>query len=634
MAVDGASGGAEPGHGDAGRVVRLEELGLMSWDEEELEGRTLVRRVLDGVRLWQVAAVMVVGVAGYVGLRGSSDYRAYKRWKARGLAVQGIQHAHAGDEVGARELLDLAAAVSPGDQEVMRKVVDFGLPRRDPAALVGLRQLLRPGVAADEDWQRAAQLAIEWGRLELAPSQLLLEWSTKPVREVPLAQVRLSCRWLALRGERMVAERRLRELLGSGVYDAECELMLCALLLRPEGSTAARVNEAMERLREATGEDAVSFEGRADALKMAARAYLEGPARPMLTPEVAGRLLRALDGLVEKAAPEAVRPLQLLRGTIEVTLDPSRRGEVLKKLEGEVEKQSAAMKLEFAGWLVGIQAYEEALAYCESQREHAGEAAWFVVRLDALAGLKRYDEATAALEAGGQPLPELRRSLLLYRLGLMAGVDAAGMEARRKRMEAAAGGGVEAQEVLDAAGMVAGSGNPEFAQVLYRKVADDNRLGLYARLAIVRYWEGKLEGTAELKTALESLLESWPAMDEARNDLIYLRLMDGTAAEKDVEEARAAMARSPELLACRVTAALAELLAGNAGRAREYLVAYPVNWREVNAGWQVVDAVVAAANGDMERARASRVRLIGKPLRPCEQALLDRYVGGRDSVAR
>lgn len=195
-------------------------------------------------------------------------------------------------------------------------------------------------------------------------------------------------------------------------------------------------------------------------------------------------------------------------------------------------------------------------------------------------------------------------------------------------------GGAEPREVLEAAGMLEASGDPEFARVLYGRVADDNRFGLYARMAIVRYYEGKLDRTEELKAALEAVLESWPAMEDARNDLMYLRLVDGTAGESDLRGVREAMERAPELLANRVTAALAELLEGNAGRARECLAEYPVNWREVNPGWQAVEAAVAAANGEKERARASRVRLMGKPLRAGEQALLERFVQGRDGAAR
>ena len=624
---------AESGGEGAGRAGMAEGLGIASWDEVEKLSRTRLQRVLDRVRLWHLAAVLGVGLAGYLAVRGSDDYDAYKRWKARGLAVQGIQQARAGDDEGARELLDLAAVLVPGDPEVMRKVVDFGLPRRDPAALVGLRGLLGRGAVADEDWERAARLAIEWGRLELAPSRLLLEWSTQPVAEVPLARIRLSCRWLALRGERVVAERRLREVLGMGVRDAESELMLCALLLRPEGSNAGRVREAMERLSAVASEDSVAFESRSDAMKMEVRAYLEGPARPMLTPEVESRLLRELDVLVENALPEAVRPLQLLRGTVEVATDPSRRRGVLMKLEGDIEKKSGAVKLEYAVWLVGVQAFEEALAYCERNVEQAASAEWFAVRLDALAGLKRYEAAVAALDAEGQPLTEWRRRLLQYRLGMMAGEEAAGMGERRKRLEVAMGG-VEPREVLEAAGMLEVSGDPEFARELYGRVADDNRFGLYARMAIVRYYEGKLDRTEELKAALEAVLESWPAMEDARNDLMYLRLVDGTAGESDLRGVREAMERAPELLANRVTAALAELLEGNAGRARECLAEYPVNWREVNPGWQAVEAAVSAANGEMERARASRVRLMGKPLRAGEQSLLERYVEGRDGAER
>ena len=194
---------AESGGEGAGRAGMAEDLGIASWEEVEELSRTRLQRVLDRVRLWHLAAVLGVGLVGYLAVRGSDDYDAYKRWKARGLAVQGIQQ----------------------------------------------------------------------------------------------ARIRLSCRWLALRGERVVAERRLREVLGLGVRDAESELMLCALLLRPEGSNAGRVREAMERLSAVASEDSVAFESRSDAMKMEVRAYLEGPARPMLTPEVESRLLRELDVL-------------------------------------------------------------------------------------------------------------------------------------------------------------------------------------------------------------------------------------------------------------------------------------------------------------------------------------------------
>ena len=42
--------------------------------------------------------------------------------------------------------------------------------------------------------------------------------------------------------------------------------------------------------------------------------------------------------------------------------------------------------------------------------------------------------------------------------------------------------------------MLDASGDPEFARELYGRVADDNRFGLYARMAIVRYYEGSWTG--------------------------------------------------------------------------------------------------------------------------------------------
>ncbi len=578
------------------------------------------------LRGWRLLFILMLVAGGYVAWRGEKDYLALKRWRARELAAEALRQA-SNNPADARGMLDEAAILAPGDGEVMRAMVDFCEPRHDLMALRALRELTRGPEATMEDWERLSRLAFEWNHPQLAPAELLNAWASGPVEKLTPGQMKLASRWLITRGRSPEAERRLRDALALKATP-DVEVALCGLLLAnpgQPGEAESRMMEALDRLSTIGADTAVPAKVRADAVRLQASVLLRKENAPLLTPARAGKLKTSFETLdADPNAPGALGH-RLAAISVDLAANPARREELIRPVMQTVDSRTAEERLTIARWLYDSGSFPEVMSVCAGTQEAATDPRWFTVRLDAMFALKDLEKAAELLASPDQPLPAITRDVFLLRIDRALGRDALSMAERMRRLEGASTGAgpldiVRAAENLERAGETAA------ALSLYRKVNQDERVDLTARLGIVRCLDASQSRTGELIEALESVLRLWPHMEDARNDLIYLKLVDDIAESGEMDLAVSQAGQSPWFFSYRLSGALAELRRGHAKDAMAILDKAPVAWEKLKPGWQAVSGAILAANGRLDEARAIKVRLRDVGVRPGERKLLDQHL--------
>ncbi|MFN0130089.1 MAG: hypothetical protein ACKV19_25780 [Verrucomicrobiales bacterium] len=583
-------------------------------------------------RGWRLA-VVVVGVAvAYVLWRGPTDYRAAKAWRGRILAGQAREAMVAGDGDVARRLLDRAGMLGPRDALVLRTIADFAESRDDVMALYALRQLQSTGQADEADLLRQAQLAFDWGRPELAPVDAVRAWAGSPADSLDAARLEAGAWWLAGRGRLVEAEARLRRAIDTAVAAGEVtearrlSLALAQLLVstargRP---TSVRVDEAIARWLQ-VGQDAAAAPGDvAEAMEQAAAAvvaFIELSSGD--EPEWAGSFSEVLAYRLD-TAPDATRGrLRVAQASWDRHRRPWEGSVVADDLVLEALDAPAAPAWHYGRWLQRHGFFEQTVRLAEARL--AGEnptSDWFFLRLDGLFGQKQWELVRQALEATGAPVSPTKRRLFLYRLVLASEAGSTAIEEAQSALRDALRT-AEAAEVLEVASNLEAAGDRSLAIECYHQVQRHERVGLPARLGLVRCLHQEPNETAELIDTLQSLLTLWPDSDEARADLAYLRLLPPQVPRADdVDAARRLVEAEPQFLAFRVVAALAALRQGEPKQSMALTSGEPVPWELVPPGWRAVHACLLAANQRPEEAGHLAASLTAGALRPGERELL------------
>ena len=603
-------------------------------DEREVEPweipqpRNLLQRWVRGWRL--LLLISVLGI-GYVSWRGGRDYYAFKAWRARGIAAEAAQASAAGSPEKAAALLDQAAILAPLDPQVMRTMADFCEPRQDIMAIYALRQVVRSGQSTPADLERLCRLALDWGHPELAASDTLKEWATAPADTLSILQLRLSAVWLASRGQYKEGGQRLRQALEASAGTPAAlalEVALSRLLMNAASSSGmaeAAANEPLTRLSSIAYSPSAPLPIRTEATRLLAGLLLHPARRELLTPVRADLLRSAFTELAAASAkddPATATSYELAATTIDLTAFPERRDSIIQEVLTKATAAPLPQRLATARWLNENRAPREALALCDRTPEQASDAAWFTTRMDALFALKEFTTATQLLESPTQPLAPHLQQLFLYRIALASGQDAAALATRRAGLEKAASRS-EAKDILSTAENLEKSGDIPTALALYTSLKGHPHAGLTARLGMVRCLDADPARTSDLIQALESVLQLWPQSDQARNDLAYLRLLDGKPNPDDLTIVATLNQESPWFLSFRITAALAQLHQKNPAEALALLTSEPIPWDRVRPGWQAIYAATLAANGQTAEAQPIIARLQNTPLRPGERKLLD-----------
>lgn len=618
--------GAGRGGMNSGAVSPLSDLPLDSWEPDEP-----LAWYRQWSRGWRLGVVLLVLTTGYAVWRGRSDYAAVKAWRGRHLAAKSIKAAAGGSTEEAARLLDQAGALGPADPTVLRALADFNEPRGDPMALYALAQMLRVGVATDSDVQRLCRLALDWGRPELAPAAVLQQWATVPAEGLLIEKLELGARWLAIRGRTGEAEQRLRLALDSAAKtpadQVRVNLTLAGLLAsRASGAPAPeRVLEAGTRLMAVAKSSDASAAQHRQALEGLVDVVLSPGAQTVFSQDAVTALQAELTRHLAAAPAESRTSLRLAEVRLMMALDPQQRGALASTLANEAATAPMADSLRICRWLNQNGFPESALHLHDSVAPPADDRDWFIARLDALFGMHDWAELNRILKMEDQPLPPLMQALFLYRADRSAGKPEEDLSHRKEEIVVAARS-AQARDVLYAAGNLELAGDLELAIPLFRSLQRNDQFGLSARLGLVRCLHRFPNETPELVRTLEELVTLWPQSHEARNDLAYLRLLEGAPRPEEVTLVKELVRESPQLLGYRITAGLAALQQGQPAEALRLIDGATIQWSEVRPDWRIIYACVLAANDQSDEARGLAATVAVEQLRPGERALMARHL--------
>jgi hypothetical protein len=603
----------------------------VEWSERTGTKRVRVRvrrggRVKRGVPWKWLAMVAGCGVVGWAGWRGGVNLGVFRGVKARELAAEAMVYQAADDEAKASELLERAVELDGEDVLVLRAMVDLNAPRRNNAALPALKRLLGGEEVDESDLERAARVAVEWERLELAPVELLQRWSEAVPGEVPLARLVLSARWLMLRGEHEEAERRLRVAAAGGGADGAVELAMCEVLLRPGAGGGERMNEGLERLERLIEGGDRPLGVRQRAVELMAEVVRDDGVRARIDAIRLERFRGAFAPLVARLDLEPAVACQLDLHTVELAVAPESRPEVFSQVMEEFMPLPEELKRTIARWFLKSGAGDRALAIYEGNPKWVERGAWEAMRVEVPLQGGDYDGAQEVVGKVGWLLSGVKRAGFRYRIAAGRGADDDLRESRMQLLKAAEAEG-DPEEVREVAEYAEGREDRELAIGLYKVLEKDPEEEVLAKLAVAELQAGGVEGRAGAMAVLESLLSGWPRLEEVRNRLIRMRLLEGWSGADDVRAALEMAAGARGYAPFQVTAALARLVSGQPKEALELLEGNGGrNRREAEAGHPVVSVAVLAAGGRQEDAAKVRAAMGGRELTAGEKALLERWM--------
>lgn len=575
--------------------------------------------------IWKVAAVLAVGgVLGWGLWRGAVYLGVFRGVKARELAAEAKASWLAEDEKKATALVEEALKLDGDDLMVLRTAVDLYGERRDNAVMPALQKLLVSEEVGEEDLERAAKVAVDWGRLELTPVRALNEWSQSGASGMTEGRMVVVARWMLMRGEREEAEKRLRMAVEAGSKRGEAELGLCEVLLSGGGEG---VDEGLERLERLIGDGERGLRVRQRGAELAARVMGVKGVREKVDEERLAGFRAAFAPLVARLDPEDGVGCQLWLHAMELAAEPESRQVVFGRVMEEFMPVAEEMQLRIARWFLELGAWERVLGIYEGNPQWGDAGEWESLRVEALLESGDFEGAKAVMGRMTAGVSALKRAGFRYRIAAGLGGGDELTDSRMKLLRAAAEG--DPEEVREAAEYAEGRGDRELAIGLYKVLEKDPEEEVLAKLEVAELQSGAVEGRAGAMAVLESLLRGWPRLEEVRNRLIRMRLLEGRSGADDAAAAVEMAAGARGYAPFQVTAALARLVSGQPKEALELLEGNGgKNRREAEAGNPVVSVAVLAAGGRDEDAKKVRTAMGERPLTAGEKALLDRWMPG------
>jgi hypothetical protein len=371
--------------------------------------------------------------------------------------------------------------------------------------------------------------------------------------------------------------------------------------------------------------DAATPAQRARAVEALVDLLLTREAQTVFNAATAEEVKAEIEKQLASAPPESRMGVRLSGVRLEMAMHPDRRGALASTLATEAAAGPPADQLRICRWLNQNAFFDEAMRLIDSVAPAASDRDWFIARLDALFGRRDWEGLERVLAAADQPLPPLLQLLFRYRAEKPAGRSDEDLALRRREIEMTARSAAP-RDVLYAAGNLELAGDVELAIALFQLVQRDEQVGLSARLGLVRCLSRFPERTNEVREVLEELVLLWPQSQEARNDLAYLRLLEGTPREDDVAAVQELVKQSPQLLGFRISAGLAALRQDRPAEALRIIDGASLPWSQVRPDWRAIYACVLAANQKEEEARALAATVPTEQLRPGERALLARHL--------
>jgi hypothetical protein len=260
-----------------------------------------------------------------------------------------------------------------------------------------------------------------------------------------------------------------------------------------------------------------------------------------------------------------------------------------------VASWGAKAKLEVAQWLNAHQQFDRVLSLAESRE---GRPQLLLARLDALAAEQRWDEIDTMLSRTDLTFDPMVIEAFRARLGL---ARHSSLDAEMHWNKAIALAGNEPAKLRWLATFAERSGADEIALHTFQRLArspTDASLALAGQQRLV----AKMHDISVARTIAEKTLALHPADPNAQNRVAYYNLLLGKDVRANGTKAKELVAKYPDRLEFRVTAALALLRQQDPASALAQFQGPPIDWAKTPPSWR---AVYAAALRENEREEAA-----------------------------
>jgi tetratricopeptide (TPR) repeat protein len=522
-------------------------------------------------------------------------YRAFKGWRAERLAGEADAAIARESWPEASQKAQAAYQLDPMNPKVIRVVARLYSLAGHPNALTFWENLRATGRTTVEDRRELVRSGMRLGKSALVRDEVFRLANAQPPE---LANLRLAAEFFMVTGDRTNALVYARALAGLA-KNADGELVLAQALVASGGSAeVAQARGMLNRLAALT--NAVGLE----AQVVLARAGLVSDEN----------LPRLIDAIMKH--PEAKLPHRLLAEELRLRLRPQDRAESVTMFATEFASAAMTNRVEVGRWLNRQKEFARTVELLP-----AGDAAKnrdaFLARMDALAALGRWKDVEGELAAEAVPVEGALKQLFLARAAReLKKLPEADAHWRRVQLELSS----QPEAMFYVADYAERVGEFEEARKAYERLAALPEYADRAFTGLIRLAEAS-GGTRTLREIMRDLSARRPDDPAPANDYAYLNLLLNERVEAAKEAAQKLYDAHPNVLAYRVTLALAHLRLDQAAKARE-LLDVDVDWVKVRPGWQAVHAAVRAANGQNDLARALARQIALAKLKPEERELI------------
>ncbi len=545
---------------------------------------------------WKVVViVLLLCVLGAVGARPA--YRKAKTWRARALAAQaeGLM-----EEKKWRESAQKAQGahrLAPGDPSTLRVLARLYSRVGVPAASDFWVKFLEFPQATAADRKEAIRFALQIKKLDFAEEQLGKLTAAAPNDPETLE---LAVQLAIEKNDRGGALDLLQRLMAANPAHPSAPVLNAQILSSsPDPQQQAEGKRQLEQL--AQGETIASL----TALRSLA-------VNRGLSPEESKMIETRLS-----AHPLATPEDRLTAISMEIRAEPDKRRGLIDEAIGKFATAGPDSLVALGRW-VNQQGEPQQVIDFITLPVSLTRQDLFLVRLDALAALGRWDEIQTILKGEKVPLEEPHRQVFLARAAQQLGEPRA---AEARWGDAIRAAGSNPQALLFVAQYAGKIGAADVAEEAYRRLAQNPSFALRASAALIPLLEAKGD-TRALRDVMKQLAALAPNERAPRNDAAYLDLLLNENIAAATKTAEQLMREQPNMLAYRTTLALAYLRAGNASAAAELYKNANISWDTAPPGWRAVYAAALAANGNQENAAVAAAELSTARLKPEELELI------------
>lgn len=543
--------------------------------------------------LWIASVVVLLALFALLVIR----HPRFKSWRATQLATQAMIALENGEAEVAHSRAAAAFQLAPKNFTVLRAAARITASQRDPQAIGFYQSLAGSGVATGEDFAALAEVALDLGRFDVFEEGIQQALDRLPPGDPRLE--RLLGRYAWMNGDFTAAVAAFRQVAEDNPDSASAKLDLAAVLLASPELSARRTAPPIV-------EEAIRMDSNLSAPGLRLLGNSEGLSRDIRLDAVS-RLLAIPDLPFEDK-------LDVLR--MKVAIDPSLRESVAGDIIASTDLRDMDRRTAVARWLVQLGENQRAFELLPLQ-DAATRIDWFLVWLDAAAGLGKWREVELALERPGAALPESVRELFLGRA--LAAQGKPGSITHYERAINAAGGDLERLVYL--AGYFNALDQVSLAERALKRLAEDPASARTAWGALIGLYR-RQHDTPALLRALETMKSRWKNDPVIENDLLYLRLLTQRNLAQTVEAARAAALEHPQNVPFQITHALALLRQEKPAEAAAIFEGSDLQLGQLLPHQRAIFAAILAANGDEGSARDVAALIDRDALLPEEAELL------------